>query len=217
MSSPADDAGEKTWQQTKSERTRVSILDAALECFYKLGYFNTTTESIAREAGVSRGAMLHHFSTRADLITAAVEHINQLRLDTFTREEMRTQEGADHTRVEEGIDAYWGQLNTRVFAVFHELKVAARTDRDLAKVLAPALKAYNRALAKATEQVFPDLAQSEEFVRTAFMTQFLLEGMAMSRLLEDGNKVPEEMLLDWLKKELRRSYKDVRSVSRRKK
>ncbi|MEQ8861216.1 MAG: helix-turn-helix domain-containing protein [Pseudomonadales bacterium] len=212
---PAADAGEKTWQQTKSERTRTSILEAAMTCFYERGYFNTTTESIAREAGVSRGAMLHHFPTRADLIKAAVEHINQIRLDMFTQEELRTQEGADHTRVDEGIDAYWRQLSTRVFVVFHELKVAARTDRDLARVLKPALKAYNRALAKASAQVFPDLAQSEAYQRTTFLTQYLLEGMAITKLFEDETPVPETMLLDWLKAELKRSYRDVRGVSRR--
>ncbi len=213
----AADASEKTWQQTKSERTRTAILDAALECFYEFGYFNTTTADIARQAGVSRGAMLHHFPTRAALIEAAVEHINQLRLDMFTRAETRAQEGAEHTRVAEGIDAYWRQLKTRVFVVFHELKVAARTDRELAEVLKPALKAYNHALADASANVFSDLAQSEAFVRTSFMTQYLLEGMAVAQIFGDGTEVPEKMLLDWLKEDLRRSYSDVRSITRRKK
>lgn len=211
---PARAAGEKTWQQTKSERTRTSILDAAVDCFYELGYSNTTTENIARRAGVSRGAMLHHFPTRADLIKAAVEHLNQMRLAMFTEEESQIQEGAEHTRVEEGIDAYWRQLNTPVFVVFLELKVAARTDPELEAVLKPALKTYNRAWAKATAQLFPDLAQSEAFARTTFMTMYLLEGMAVSRTF-DGSSVPEDMLLDWLKTELRRSYQDVRSVKRR--
>ena len=67
---------EKTWQKTKSELTRTSILDAAVECFYELGYANTTTENIAQSAGVSRGAMLHPFPTRFVLIKAAVEHLN---------------------------------------------------------------------------------------------------------------------------------------------
>ena len=55
--SPASNSN-KTWQQTKSKNTRNTILDAAIECFYKFGYNNTTTEKIAIEAGVSRGAML---------------------------------------------------------------------------------------------------------------------------------------------------------------
>lgn len=203
----------KTWQQTKSERTRETILTAAIDCFYELGYFNTTTENIAQQAGVSRGAMLHHFPTRADLIKAAVEHLHRRRLEMFTEEESTIQQGAEHTRVEESIDAYWRQLNTREFAVFQELKVAARTDPELARVLKPILEAYDRAWAKASSQVFSDLAKSEAFTRTAYMTQYLLEGMAASAMIS-GQKVPEKMLLDWLKQELRRSYRDVRAVKR---
>jgi AcrR family transcriptional regulator len=206
-------AGDKTWQQTKSERTRTSILDAAIDCFYDLGYFNTTTENIAQKAGVSRGAMLHHFPTRSDLIKAAVDHLNQIRLDTYSAEEARIQEGAEHTRVDEGIDAYWRQLNTRAFVVFHELQVASRTDKELATALTPALKSYGRAWGKATSQLFPDLAQSEAFTRTVYMTQYLLEGMALSRMI-GGLKVPEQMIMDWLKAELQRSYQDVRTVKR---
>jgi AcrR family transcriptional regulator len=206
---------EKTWQQTKSERTRTSILDAAIECFYELGYLSTTTENIARKAGVSRGAMLHHFPTRADLIKAAVEHLSSKRLETYTQEEAQIQDGAEHTRVAEGIDAYWRQLNTHAFVVSHELRVAARTDRELAAVLNPALREYDRAWARATSQLFPDLAQSEAFLRTVYMTQYLLEGMAVARGV-GGQRVPVDLLLTWLKEELHRSYHDVRNVKREK-
>lgn len=158
--------------------------------------------------------MLHHFATRFDLIKAAVEHINQIRLATFTQEETDIQRGAEHSRIEEGIDAYWRQLNTPAFVVFTELRVAARTDKDLEKVLIPALKAYDKAWYEAVSQVFPDLALSEAFVRTNYMTQYLLEGMAMARATK-GPKVPEQMMLDWLKRELRRSYQDVLTTVKR--
>lgn len=212
---PPAEAVAKTWQQTKSERTRTAILDAAIDCLYQHGYFNTTTESIAREAGVSRGAMLHHFPTRSDLIKATVEHLNRLRLETFTLEEMRVQEGAEHTRVGEGIDSYYAQLNSEPFVVFHELRVAARTDPELAEILRPAHRAYRDALSQASRQIFADLAQSEAYTRTASITSLLLEGMALSKMLDDGDSVPEAMLLEWLKDELRQSYRDVESVSRR--
>jgi len=119
----------RTWQQTKSQNTRNAILDAAIRCFYRFGYNNTTTEKIANEAGVSRGAMLHHFPSRADLIKAAVLHLNDKRLELFKREESTVQSDATHSRVEEGIDTYWRQLNTPYFVVFHELQIAARTDQ----------------------------------------------------------------------------------------
>lgn len=204
----------KTWQQTKSEMTRTGILEAAVACFHELGYANTTTENIARKAGVSRGAMLHHFPTRFDLIKAAVEHLNQQRLAMFAEEESRIQRGAEHSRIEEGIDAYWRQLNTPAFVVFQELKVAARTDKELEAVLAPALKAFGKAWYEAVQQIFPDLALSEAFVRTSYLTQYLLEGMA-GATIGGGPKVPEKLMLDWLKRELRRSYQDVLTTVKR--
>src|SRR5262245_51574069 len=98
---------EQTWQQTKSQNTRTTILDAAIDCFYDSGYAVTTTEQVARRAGVSRGAMLHHFRSRSELIVAAVAHLNAKRLALFEREEMRVNKNARHTRVAEGIDSYW--------------------------------------------------------------------------------------------------------------
>lgn len=199
---------DKTWQQTKSEQTRTLILDAAVVCFYELGYASTTTDNIAKQAGVSRGAMLHHFPTRFDLIKAAVLHINQKRLARFSEEETKTQQGAEHSRVEEGIDTYWSELNTPAFVVFHELKVAARTDKELEKVLIPALKEFDQAFYEAVCQIFPDLALSEAFVRGNYLTQYLLEGMAAAKMI-DGAPVPDKKMIAWLKRELRRSFQDV--------
>ncbi len=197
----------KNWQQTKSARTRDTILDAAIDCFYELGYANTTTDNVANKAGVSRGAMLHHFPTRFDLIKASVERLSNKRLEMFRTEETIVQRGATYSRVEEGIDAYWKQLNTPVFVVFQELKVAARTDKELAKVLLPALEDFNRAFYRSIREIFPDLALSEAFSRTNYLTQYMLEGMAMAGLL--GPKPPVGKMLAWLKRELRRSYQDV--------
>ncbi len=197
----------KNWQQTKSARTRDTILDAAVDCFYELGYANTTTENVANKAGVSRGAMLHHFPTRFDMIKASVERLSKKRLEMFRTEEAIVQKGATYSRIEEGIDAYWKQLNTPVFVVFQELKVAARTDKELAKVLLPALEDFNRAFYRSIREIFPDLALSEAFSRANYLTQYMLEGMAMARLL--GPKPPVGKMLAWLKRELRRSYQDV--------
>lgn len=197
-----------TWQQTKSQLTRTTILDAAVSVIYDMGYANTTTEAVARRAGVSRGAMLHHFPNRQQLVEATVLHINEQRLAMFAREESEVQRGAEYTRVEEGIDTMWRQLNTPVFIVFQELKVAARTDSQLAAVLVPALKAFDAQWLEATRQVFPDLALSESFSRANFLSKYILEGMAAERTI-DGPPPPVDMMLDWLKRELRRSFGDV--------
>ena len=209
-----DVKGKLTWQQTKSQLTRTSILQAAVDCFYELGYARTTTENVAQRANVSRGAMLHHFPARADLIAATVHYLNQQRIEMFAREEFAAQQGAEHTRIEEGIDVYWQQLNTPTFVVFFELRVAARTDPELAAVVAPAMQEFESAWYEAVKDVFPDLALSEAFERANYITLYLLEGMAGARM--SGNRpVPEQLLLGWLKRELRRSFQDVLNTVKR--
>lgn len=206
--------GKQTWQQTKSQLTRSAILQAAVDCFYELGYSKTTTENIARKAKVSRGAMLHHFPTRFELIKATVEYLNLLRLEMFAQEEFAAQKGAEHTRVEEGIDVYWNQLNTPAFIVFFELKVVARTDPELAEVVEPALQEFESAWYEAAKDVFPDLALSESFQRANYLTVLMLEGMAVARF-SGQSRMPEKMLIDWLKQELRRSFQDVLGTVKR--
>jgi AcrR family transcriptional regulator len=47
--------------------TRQSLLNAAQHLFVSQGYFNTGTEEIVREAGVTRGALYHHFGSKKAL------------------------------------------------------------------------------------------------------------------------------------------------------
>ncbi|MEM1434210.1 MAG: TetR/AcrR family transcriptional regulator [Pseudomonadota bacterium] len=200
--------GSRTWQQTKSAMTRDAILTAALDCIYEHGYAHTTTAKIAEQAGLSRGAMLHHFANRFDLIRAAIDFLNTQRLERYAQEEQAVQSDAEATKIDAGIDVYWRQLNTRHFTVLLELRVASRTDPELRAVLEPALLAFEEQAARVTRQLFPDLARSQAFQRAILLTHYLLEGMAIARAT-DPRPIPETLLLDWLKSELRESFQDV--------
>ena len=62
----------------QEERTRVMrqrLLDATVECLVERGWSGTSTTLVSQRAGVSRGAQLHHFPTKAALVLAAVEHL----------------------------------------------------------------------------------------------------------------------------------------------
>lgn len=62
-------------QDERSSETQRRILDAAFEVLREKGYHNFTTYDVAARAGVSRGAQLHHFPSKNDLIAAAMEHV----------------------------------------------------------------------------------------------------------------------------------------------
>ena len=58
---------------TNEERrnaTRSSIIATARECFVRDGYENTHTDTILERAGVSRGALYHHYSSKRDVFEA---------------------------------------------------------------------------------------------------------------------------------------------------
>jgi AcrR family transcriptional regulator len=54
--------------ETKSARTRSTIIDAALRLFRERGYEATTMRAIAAEAGVSVGNAYYYFSSKEELI-----------------------------------------------------------------------------------------------------------------------------------------------------
>ena len=74
--------------------------------------------------------MLHHFSQRAELVRAAVEHLHEKRLQEYERDLRALNEDAKHTLVAEGIEVFWRQLQSPLFAIYCELLVAARTDDE---------------------------------------------------------------------------------------
>lgn len=62
-------------KQDRSRATRQRLLEAAVSCLAEYGWSGSTVTVVAERAGVSRGAAQHHFPTREDLFTAAVEHV----------------------------------------------------------------------------------------------------------------------------------------------
>ncbi|MCL2514817.1 MAG: TetR/AcrR family transcriptional regulator [Microbacteriaceae bacterium] len=66
----------------KSEQTRRSILDAALEVFASSGYRGGSLRDIAQGVGISEAGLLHHFPSKAALLAAVLE-----RRDDHSREQ----------------------------------------------------------------------------------------------------------------------------------
>lgn len=59
--------------EREAEETKKSILKAAVRIFSKKGYAAARLEDIAREAGVTRGAVYHHFHNKAGVMLSLVE------------------------------------------------------------------------------------------------------------------------------------------------
>lgn len=54
------------------ERTKIRIIENAIEVFVKEGFINANTKSIAKKSGIAHGTIFYHYPTRADLVIASI-------------------------------------------------------------------------------------------------------------------------------------------------
>ena len=62
-------------QAERTEKTRTRILKAAANLIRRRGYARFRTADVSAEAGLSRGAQLHHFPTKDSLVVATLEYV----------------------------------------------------------------------------------------------------------------------------------------------
>lgn len=122
------DAPERRTQAQRTAGTQAKLLDATIDCLVELGFARTSTQEIARRAGVSRGAQLHHYPTKESLVIAAVEHLVDKRLSEILETEPDPERGIEVLN-----EAFSGPL----FYAALELWVAARTDPALHEAMIP--------------------------------------------------------------------------------
>lgn len=72
----------------QSEATRAALVAAARELFAERGYGAVGTEEIVRAAGVTRGALYHHFGGKEDLFRAVYEEVERELVEHIATEAM---------------------------------------------------------------------------------------------------------------------------------
>lgn len=119
----------RTTNPERSAATRLRLMEATIQCLYELGYHQTSTVVVTRRAELSRGAMLHHFPSKADLMMAAAEHIRDHRRGAHQRHMERFK--TDRERFLQLIDVLWEEFQTPTGVARIELMLGARNDPEL--------------------------------------------------------------------------------------
>ncbi len=123
-------------QDARSAETRKRLLDATVDCLYERGYAGTTTAEIAARAGVSKGAQIHHFPTKEQLVISALEYLLDMRVAASSDPEaIRALPRNPNKRLAAIVDMLVPVYRSKVFYAWLELLVASRTDIGLRQAI----------------------------------------------------------------------------------
>jgi AcrR family transcriptional regulator len=161
---------------------RVRLLDATIECLVEYGYAGTTTPRVAEKAGVTRGAQVHHFPSKTDLVIAAIRHL------AAKRAEAALQEMAAFTMSDAPIaavlDLLWDVHQGPIFVATVELWVAGRTDPNLAQEMAKFEPVVTTNLLAALAQGFPGMEGNKDLRAFLFTAMDSIRGILISNFVD---------------------------------
>ncbi|MFD8385655.1 TetR/AcrR family transcriptional regulator [Streptomyces sp. NPDC059679] len=180
-------------KQDRSRATRRRLLEAAVACLAEHGWTRSTVAVVAERAGVSRGAAQHHFPTREDLFTAAVEHVATERSAAVRAllSQERPARAADV--VEVLVDLYTGPL----FRAALQLWVVASYEEQLGARVA----ALETRIGRETHRMAVELLGADESVPgVRESVQGFLDmarGLGLANLLTDDRARRDRVVAQW--------------------
>lgn len=191
MGSPVstpDPVETRSGRRTQAERSaamRQRLLDATIDCLVTYGYAGTTTHRIAQQAGVTRGAQIHHFRAKEDLVVAAIEHLAHQRAQKAIGDLWMIRENPDTATAI--LDFLWSLHQGPVFVATIELWIASRTDRVLAAQIERVEPVVTAGVFAAIVQILPDQAAQKELRHAAYTTMDAIRGLLISSFV-DGDQ-----------------------------
>ncbi|WP_256103466.1 TetR/AcrR family transcriptional regulator [Streptomyces sp. ODS05-4] len=176
-------------KQDRSRATRQRLLEAAVSCLAERGWAGSTVSVVAERAGVSRGAAQHHFPTREDLFTAAVEYVAEQRSRALRALPARTRPET----VAALVDLYTGPL----FRAALHLWVAASDEPQLRERVTE----LEARVGRETHRIAVDLLAADESRPGVRETvQGLLDmarGLGLANLLTDDSARRDRVVAQW--------------------
>lgn len=182
----------KSEPQTQVERTaamRARLIAATKSCLMERGYGRTNAVEVCARAGVTRGALFHHFKGLPDLLAATLDDLcTTMALRGRAIFERQVAAGA-HRGLAAYVERAWAIYGEADAKMVFEAWLAARNDPDLAPDLDPVIQRF-RALASPDQN--PRLGEAvglgpRDIAYYRLITEALI-GMALGRAVTPGGK-----------------------------
>lgn len=176
-------------QAQRSAGTRALLVEAAIDTLVERGWAATTAVEVCTRAGVTRGALVHHFGGLPGLLAGALEHL----YDGFSSR------SAPAPTLAQEVDRLWRAARDRRFKAVLEAWMAVGNDPALAAELAPVVARFAKLMAPGQRGAAATGAggEAEAFYLTA---REAVLGLALGRAITGGRPLPHEAtVLDHLR------------------
>ncbi len=182
-------------KQDRSRATRQRLLEAAIDCLAVHGWAATTVAAVAERAGVSRGAAQHHFPTREDLITAALEHMFDVRMAEIRASAAGLPGGPGRT--EAVVVRMAGCFTGPLFKAALQVWTAAAADQALRARIVPLEARFGRAAHRVTVELLGADDADPVAHRLVQATLDLARGLGLADLLTDDSARRTRIARQW--------------------
>ena len=188
-------------RRTQAERrtaTRSALVRATVGALVELGYARTTTQEVQSRAGVSRGALTHHFTAKADLVLAAMDHLYE-EFSESVRKAAAALPADPASRIRLGIELIWERFDGPLFVASMELWTAARTDPELRVALLIHERRLGAQLRELSVEVFGEKVArhpASDSVYQVLLTS--MRGQALTYALQPGAPRAGPHVQHWL-------------------
>jgi AcrR family transcriptional regulator len=181
MTAPRSSTPARRTQGERSEQTRRVLIAVTVRSIAEDGYQATTTRRVAELAGVSLGALAHHFPSRLDLIVAAIDDVGRQAVDDL-RARIATLPADRARRTSVALDVMWSYFDGALFTVWLRVWLAAAEDAELYRRLAPLERGMAAAVVGAAADLAPDHLPRRVWNRRVGVALDAMRGLALSRI-----------------------------------
>lgn len=184
-------------QATRSREARAKLLEATVQVLLEKGYNGLTTKEVALRSGLSNGALMHHYTTKAELVVAATAEVYDECIARGQRTAHSPQALQDPVRhFMSDCQAVYFEWP---FIAAIEVLMVARTDDTLMDSIRPVMEHYRQVTNTLWLQVFIDAGytpQQAELVLNLTLNQ--VRGLAVHRLWAANPAREQALLAQWL-------------------
>jgi len=184
-------------QEDRSRDTRDKLMQAAIDVLLRDGYNRLTMKEVVKTAGVSSGALMHHFTSKAELVVAATAMVYE---EAIARGQRVAQTvDADRRPIEGYIADCTSVYFDWPFLAALETIVVARTDPELMEKILPVMENYRSTCDVIWLAVFKRAGLTEARAKTLLnLTLNMVRGMAVNSIWRHDEAHYRHYLKTWI-------------------